>query len=224
MPYESGWHLQTLLVDARGAGDISTDVVLLLEHPPVFTLGRRGGLKNLLVSQDVLKHSGIPVVHVERGGDITFHGPGQLVCYPILDLSRPSLRVTDYVEGLEEVMIRAASDFGVSAVRNRANRGVWVGHKKLGSIGIAIRHGISFHGFAFNVNLSMEPFEWIHPCGLKGVGMTSLEQELSERVPMPRVAQAVKRHMQAVLDMSFQAITLAELEQRLKHATGHGGL
>ncbi len=222
MPYEEAWDLQTRLVEARKSGVLSTDVVLFLEHPPVFTLGRRGGRENLLVSESFLERSGVPVVHVERGGNITYHGPGQLVGYPILDLRGAGLGVTEYVEGLEEVMIGVASEFGVRASRDSRNRGAWVGNRKLGSIGIAIRHGIAFHGFAFNVNLSMEPFGWINPCGLREVGMTSLEQELSENISMERVLESAKNHMQSVLGVSFTKITPPYLKQILD-VTGDNG-
>ncbi len=167
--YREAWDLQTGLVAARNSGVLASDVLLLLEHAPVFTLGRRGGLENLTVSEEFLKEAGVPVVHVERGGNITYHGPGQLVGYPILDLHASGLTVSDYVERLEEIMIRTAAHWGVAAGRNPINRGVWVGNSKLGSIGVAIRHGISFHGFAFNVSLSLEPFGWINPCGLRGI-------------------------------------------------------
>jgi len=212
MPYEEAWDLQTRLVEARRSGVLSTDMVLFLEHPPVFTLGRRGGRENLLVSESFLERSGVPVVHVERGGNITYHGPGQLVGYPILELRGAGLGVTEYVEGLEEVMIGVASEFGVRASRDSRNRGAWVGNRKLGSIGIAIRHGIAFHGFAFNVNLSMEPFGWINPCGLQEVGMTSLEQELSENIPMDRALESTKRHLQSVFGLVFRGITMKALK------------
>ena len=130
--------MRTSLVDARKKRIIDRDLILLLEHPPVFTLGRRGGLDDLTVSPDLLKKSGIPVVQVERGGVITFHGPGQLIMYPIIDLNAARMRVVDYVEKLEEIMIRAVVDSGIIAERNPLNRGIWVGNKKLGSIGIAV--------------------------------------------------------------------------------------
>ena len=123
MDYTKAWDLQTSLVDAGKKRIIDKDVILLLEHPPVFTLGRRGGLDDLTVPRDVLEKSGIPVVQVERGGVITFHGPGQLIMYPIIDLNAARLRVVDYVEKLEEVMIRAVADSGIIAERNSLNRG-----------------------------------------------------------------------------------------------------
>ena len=193
-------------------GIIVKDIVLLLEHPRVFTLGRRGGLENLTVSGDFLEKAGVPVIHVERGGDITFHGPGQVVMYPILDLRDARLGVVDYVELLEEVMIRTASDWGIEAGRNPLNRGVWVGNNKLGSIGIAIRKGISFHGMAFNVNLSLEPFGWINPCGLQNIGITSMERELARKLSMDKVREAVKRHVETIFSVKLVKTELEKLK------------
>jgi lipoate-protein ligase B len=201
--YRDAWKLQTDLMTARWEKRLDTDVVLVLEHPPVFTLGRRGGMENLTVSEDLLTDRGIPVIQVERGGDITFHGPGQLVIYPIIDLASARLGVADYVTMLEEVVIRIASAYGITAGRNPLNRGVWVGNSKLGSIGIAVRRGISFHGVALNVNLSLEPFTWINPCGLKGIGITSLEKELGRKVSVEEVRRELKRHFETVFGIEL---------------------
>ena len=208
--YKRAWHLQSNLVAAKYHKTLHENVVLLLEHPPVFTLGRRGGLNNLWVSENFLKKAFIPVVHVERGGDITFHGPGQLIVYPIIHLKTAKLSVIHYVEQLEEVMIRTAADWGIAATRNSLNRGVWIGNKKLGSIGIAIRRGICFHGMALNVNTSLEPFQWINPCGLENTRITSMERELSGSVPMEQVRERVKHHMETVFDV---ALILTHLEK-----------
>jgi len=216
MEYREAWNLQSLLVAARREKVIDTDVILLLEHLPVLTLGRRGGLNNLTVSADFLEKAGIPVIQVERGGNITFHGPGQLVIYPIIDLRVARLAVGDYVENLEEVMIRAAFDWGINAERNPINRGIWVGNNKLGSVGIAIRRGICFHGMAFNVNLSLKPFGWINPCGLQDIGTTSMEQELSRKVSMNQVRESAKRHLEAVFGVELVMTDLSELQDLLK--------
>jgi lipoate-protein ligase B len=213
--YKEAWKLQGDLVAARKDKTIDTNVILFLEHPPVFTLGRRGGLNNLTVSEDFLEKAGIPVIRVERGGDITFHGPGQLVVYPIIDLNVARLRVVDYVENLEEVMIRTALDWGIEAERNPINRGVWVGNNKLGNIGIAMRRGVCFHGISFNVNPSLEPFGWINPCGLKGVGATSMEQELSRKVSMNQVRETVKRHFEAFFGAELVMTSLSKLQDLL---------
>ncbi len=201
--YEEARDLQLRLVTARECGIIVPDILLLLEHEPVFTLGRRGGRENLIVSELFLEEARIPIVHIERGGDITFHGPGQLVGYPIMDLRAANLTVTGYVEGLEEIMIRTAAHWGVHATRNRLNHGIWVGGRKLGSLGIAIRRGIAFHGFALNVNVSLEPFGWINPCGLHGVKMTSLEQEIARKASMKEVREQIKRHIEKVFDVDL---------------------
>ena len=217
--YGKARNLQTGCVDARKKNIIDTDIFILLEHPPVFTLGRRGGLENLLATEEFLEKSGIPVVHVERGGNITFHGPGQLVVYPIIDLRSTGLTVPDYVSGLEEIMIRTAADWGINAERNPINRGVWNKNNKLGSVGIAVRRGISFHGFAFNVNLSIEPFTWINPCGLQDIGITSMERELSRKVSMNRVRKAVTGHIEAVFGINLITTRLSELLERLSRPT-----
>ncbi|UCD87053.1 MAG: lipoyl(octanoyl) transferase LipB, partial [Desulfobacterales bacterium] len=205
MDYREAWDLQTDLVAAVKDRMIATDVVLLLEHPPVFTLGRRGGLDDLTVPLDFLEKAGISVIQVERGGNITFHGPGQLVIYPIIDLHRARMKVADYVKQLEEVMIRTVADWGIRAERNPMNRGAWVGNKKLGSVGIAIRRGICFHGAAFNVNLWLKPFSWINPCGLQDIGMTSMEHELSHEVTVSQVRKTVKQHLGVVFALKLVA-------------------
>ena len=209
--YAEALELQHRIVAAKNSGSVGTNVLLILEHPPTFTLGRRGGSENLTVSDTFLKESGIRMLRAERGGNITFHGPGQLVAYPIINLQTAHLSVLDYVHLLEEVMIQTASEVGVEAGRNALNRGVWVGSAKLGSIGIAVRHGISFHGFALNVNLSLAPFKWINPCGLQGVEMTSLAHELSCDVPMIKVRRSIKHTMESVFDMELTGSGLEAL-------------
>ncbi len=216
LDYSKVWSLQHNLVTAKREKFIGADVILLLEHPPVFTLGHRGGMENLMVSATLLEKSGIPLIRVERGGNITFHGPGQLVVYPVIDLRKVGVSVVDYVAGLEEVMIRAAADLGIMAERSHVNKGVWVGDRKLGSIGIALRHGICYHGFAFNVNLSLKPFSWIQPCGLPDIEMTSIERELSHKVSMTDVREAVKCHIESVFGIDLEIRDFSELQHLLK--------
>lgn len=204
MGYEEVWEIQKKLVAARIDRLVDRDVLLGLEHPSVFTLGRRGGMGNLGVSRDFLEKAGVPVVQVERGGDITYHGPGQLVGYPIFDLREAGIRVVDFVAGLEEVMIWTAADWGVKAERNEVNRGVWVGPRKLGSVGVAVRHGVSFHGLALNVNTDLTYFSWINPCGLQGVGMTSMQREVGLEVPIEKVREAAVNHMQEIFGIVFE--------------------
>ena len=203
LDYRKAWALQEKLVTARGAGILPTDIVLFLEHPPVFTLGRRGGRECMLVSDAFLKKAGIPVIQVERGGYITYHGPGQLVVYPIVDLQSARIKVVDFVSGLEDVMLQTAESWGIASKRNDANRGIWVGPKKMGSIGIAVRRGISFHGLALNVQTDLTPFSWIQPCGLQHVSMTSMQQETAQPLSMQQVRKDVKKQFELVFGIKF---------------------
>lgn len=155
----------------------SADRVLAVEHPSVYTLGKRGGSENLVVSHQFLESRNIDIVKTDRGGNITYHGPGQLVLYPIINIEKHKIGVKDFVFGLEEVMIRTARDFDVLVNRDPKNHGVWAGPCKIGSVGIAVKKGITFHGLALNVTLDLTPFSWINPCGLTNVAMTSILQE-----------------------------------------------
>lgn len=211
LSYRYALNLQHELVDARKKQTLARDVVLLLEHEPVFTLGRSGGAENLKASKHFLENLDIPIVQVERGGDITFHGPGQLIVYPIVDLKNAKISIMDYINALEEVMIRVVEAWGIKAERNAANRGIWVGQNKLGSIGIAVRSDISFHGFALNVNTWLAPFGWINPCGLQHTNMTSMKRELSAPVSMAHVRESVRLHLEAVFDVELIPKCPAEL-------------
>jgi lipoate-protein ligase B len=210
--YQKAWDLQLELVTGLHSGEIDRDIVLLVEHPAVFTLGRRGGREHLLITEDKLEHAGIPIIQVERGGKITYHGPGQLVVYPILNLARLKLGVAEYVTALEEVMIRACADWNIVVERNPANRGIWVGQKKIGSIGIAVRRDISFHGLALNVAPDLDPFCWVEPCGLEGVSMTSMRQELDKPLTVQKVKSSVIKAFTEVFDIHLQPSALAELQ------------
>ncbi|MCP4718141.1 MAG: lipoyl(octanoyl) transferase LipB [Desulfobacteraceae bacterium] len=185
--YCEALELQEKIVSAKIEEKIEQDVILMLEHPPVFTLGKNGGRKNLKVSEAFLESKGIPIIQTKRGGNITFHGPGQLVVYPIVDITKAKIDVTDFVNHLEEVMIQTALDFGVEASRNVKNRGIWVDNSKIGSIGLSITKGISFHGLALNISLDLEPFSWINPCGMDKVSMTSMEQVLKKNGPLATI-------------------------------------
>ena len=215
--YIAARDLQLKIVDAKQSGLLNQDVFLLLEHPPVFTLGRRGGLDHLKVPQAFLTSQGIEIVHVERGGDITYHGPGQLIIYPILNLRADHWRVVTFVEALEELMIRLARDWAIQAERKAINRGIWVGSNKLGSLGIAVRRSISFHGLALNVNTDLEPFKWINPCGLTGVAVTSLRILTGQEIDMQIVKERAVMHIQDLFQKSLKMISRAELERILHH-------
>jgi len=201
MDYLRARKLQLEILKRKAARELEEDVLILLEHPPVFTLGRSGEEGNLLVSRQRLDDLGISVQKVERGGDITYHAPGQIVAYPLLDLKAARLGVKNFVSGLEEVMIRTAADFGGTASRNRTERGVWVDSRKLGSLGIAVSRGVSYHGLAFNVDLSLEPFSWINPCGMSQVEMTSLYRETGRNLTTSPVRSRMKGHFREVFGL-----------------------
>lgn len=211
MEYQVAYDLQTRLVDWRRLQPEGHDIFLAVEHPNVYTLGRRGGREFLTVPEAFLAEKKIDIVPIERGGVITYHGPGQLVVYPIVHLKQAGLSVAGYVAKLEELMMALAADAGVRAGRDARNHGVWVGNRKLGSIGIAIRHAVSFHGMALNVNLSLEPFGWINPCGLTGVRMTSLAAETGRDIPLAAVVAGLRNHLETIFPHSFSEISPGQL-------------
>jgi lipoyl(octanoyl) transferase len=204
--YAAAYALQLELVEKRRSGTVADDLFLVTEHPGTFTLGRRGGQQNLMVSGQFLRQKNIPLVHIERGGDITYHGPGQLVIYPIMHLRQAGLTVSGYVHCLEEIMIGLAAASGVAAVRDARNHGVWAGDGKLGSVGIAIRHGVAFHGLALNVNICLEPFSWVNPCGLTGVQMTTLSSESGREVMLSEVKSNLPGQLSQVFSREFVSI------------------
>ncbi|MBF0202144.1 MAG: lipoyl(octanoyl) transferase LipB [Desulfamplus sp.] len=177
--YMEAFSLQMERVENMIHGKTDRDTIFMLEHFPVFTLGKRGGRENLVVTRSFLDNRNIPVIETARGGNITYHGPGQLVVYPIVNIERHRMGIADFVNLLEEAMIRTARDFGVETSRNPLNHGIWAGSAKIGSIGLSVKRGICCHGLALNVDMDLTPFTWINPCGLSGVEMTSLRRELS---------------------------------------------
>jgi lipoate-protein ligase B len=185
VPYELALDLQQRLVQARAEGDIP-DVVLLLQHPSVFTIGRFRGEEDV-----ILPFKGIEVFPTNRGGSVTYHGPGQLVGYPILNLKENELGVRDYIWKLEEVIIKLLLDFGIRAQRMPKHPGgVWVGKDKICSIGIHVSHYVTTHGFALNVNADLRYFEYIRPCGLKNTVMTSISKLLGYPVEVEAVIES----------------------------------
>lgn len=199
MGYHQAHELQLECVAKQLADEAGPEVVLITEHHPVFTLGRKGTLSSLIRKKADVIAEGIDVIHTERGGDITYHGPGQLVVYPIINLRRRKTSVTDFIFKLEDIMLRTSEDLGVSATRDSRNRGVWVGDSKIGSVGIRVRHGIAFHGLALNINLTLTPFKWIEPCGLTGVGVSSLTKLLNKSVTMAAAKKSMKNHIAEIL-------------------------
>jgi len=176
VPYGEALELQRRLADERIAGRIG-DTLLLLEHPPVVTMGRSTREASLPVAPDLLRNRGIDVFEIERGGDVTYHGPGQLVGYPIFDLQQHRQDLHWFLRQLEEVLIGALAGFGIAAGRNPGYTGVWTQGRKIASIGIHVRQWVTWHGFALNVTTDLAPFQLIVPCGIPDVVMTSMERE-----------------------------------------------
>jgi lipoate-protein ligase B len=183
---------------AQRAADAVGDTLLLLEHRPVYTLGRSAEAGHVLYSEAVLRQAGIERVETSRGGDVTYHGPGQLVGYPILHLGEDDLRVLEFITGLEETLIRAVRVFGVEAGRDARNRGVWVGNDKLAALGIRVSHQVTMHGFALNVNTRLEDYRGIVACGLRDAGITSMAKLLGRPVDMDAVKAEVVRAFREV--------------------------
>ena len=208
--YGTGLRLQEQLVSLRKEGRI-TDTILLLEHTPVITLGRNAHSRNILASPEFLAERGVEVFECNRGGDVTFHGPGQLVAYPIFDLrgfpsqslNRHTMGVLEFVRNLEEVLIRTCAEFGIPSKRIAGLTGVWTGESrgqqenpveaKIAALGVHISRGVTSHGIALNVNIDLSYFNLIVPCGIFSKPVTSIGKELARRVPLQDVAQALAR-------------------------------
>lgn len=197
--YEEALALQQRLVEDRKAGRVG-DQLLLLEHPAVITLGvrTRSDRSHVLATPEALAERGVGVYDTGRGGDVTYHGPGQLVGYPIIDLKPDRCDVHRYVRDLEEVLIRAVAEFGISAVRAPGLTGIWVGDAKLAAIGVRISRWVTSHGFALNVNTDLSNFQLIVPCGIRDKDVTSMERMLGHSIEMDEVCDAVARAFQHV--------------------------
>jgi lipoyl(octanoyl) transferase len=178
MPYEEALELQRTLARERISGAIPEDLLLLVEHPPVVTLGRSAKSRNLVSSKEYLASKGVELFEVERGGDVTFHGPGQLVGYPIIDLKRHKVDLHWFLRQVEEALIRTLDAYGIAAERSAGYTGVWTKGRKIASIGVHARDWVTWHGFALNVTTDLSYFDLIIPCGIDGVTMTSIEREI----------------------------------------------
>ena len=212
--YQEAWDLQHKIHETKQAG-LEADVLLLLEHPHVFTLGKNAKKENILVSESALKDEGIDCVSIERGGDVTYHGPGQLIGYPIFFIEARKLKVVDFVDRLEEVMIRVLQSYGLPAERNPLNRGVWVKSSKLGFVGIALRRGITLHGFALNVAPKLSYYNMIYSCGLKGVEIVSLSSLLRKSISMEEVKKKTIASFEDVFALKTERISLTDLHAAL---------
>jgi len=187
------------------------DVLLILEHPHVITLGRRGNRSHLIASSEALEGMKIPVFHVERGGDVTYHGPGQIVAYPILHLKEYGYRIVRYVDQLEEIVLRVLRDFGIEGRRDPLNRGVWVGEEKIASVGVAIKRRVSLHGIALNYQTNLKYFDLINACGLKEKKMTSVAKILGKRISRESTTKSLCMNFREVFKGEWEDKEIREL-------------
>ena len=223
MPYEDALTLQRGVAEARVAGRLASDVLLLVEHPPVVTLGRSFQPEHLPTTVDDLRRRGIGVFEIERGGDITFHGPGQLVGYPIYDLREHRQDLHWYLRQLEAALIVALGQFGIEGDRNEGYTGVWTSGRKIASIGIHVKQWVTWHGFALNVTTDLSLFDLIVPCGIPGVVMTSLQRELGERTPRDVWARTIDQVVLAFAETFGQTAQAGRVEDLAVDAPGPPG-
>lgn len=219
--YGQAWELQKRVVAARKAGELE-DLLLFCEHPHVITLGRNGKRGNLLATENVLRQKGVEYFETSRGGDITYHGPGQIVGYPILNLGAIKRDVVWYVRMLEEVMIRASADFRVTAQREEGKTGIWVGEgsaaEKLAAIGVHISRWVTSHGFAYNVATDLRYFDLIVPCGIVERKATSLEKLLERQVGSDQVKRPLAKHFGEVFGLQMKMVGVQQLFEQLEEA------
>ena len=221
MGYAEAWALQKRVVAVRKTGAIE-DVLLLCEHPHVITQGRNGKRENLLASEYVLRQKGVEFHATDRGGDITYHGPGQIVGYPILNLGEIRRDVVWYVRMLEEAMIRATAEFGITAERVAGKTGIWVGdggaEEKLAAIGVHISRWVTSHGYAYNVSTDLRYFDLIVPCGIADRKTTSLEKLLGSSVKWEEIAPRIAKYFGEVFGLALKDTSRAELLEKLEEA------
>ncbi|MBS1862124.1 MAG: lipoyl(octanoyl) transferase LipB [Actinobacteria bacterium] len=221
VPYREAWEMQLRLAERRGAGEID-DVLMLLEHPPVYSRGRRTKPEELPMGTAWYEAQGIEVLDTDRGGLVTYHGPGQLVAYPIFDLAPLGGDVHEYVRQLERVMIGSLAEHGVGAQTIAGLTGVWTegpapvpglagAAKKIGSIGVHVSKGITTHGLAVNVENDLQPFEWVVPCGIEGVSMTSIAREGGSEANVEAYGGTVARHFGEVFGRETRTVSAADV-------------
>ncbi len=199
--FEECYRLQRELVRKRRAGEIE-DSALLAEHNEVFTIGRTGSDDNLLVGTETLLADGLKVLRIDRGGDVTFHGPGQLMVYPVIDLKRSCMDLHQYLRGLEELAIRFLKDYSVEAQRVPEKTGVWVRGRKIASVGVGASGWVTYHGLSININCDLRYFSMINPCGMKDVRMTSLEMIKGAPLEMSGVRKNVANHLRDIFRLN----------------------
>lgn len=214
MPYEPAFAIQERILEAR-MRDRLPSTIILQENSSVFTIGRTGSRSNILASADELQRLGIEVLEVNRGGDITYHGPGQLIVSPLLYLGDVDLNANQYLHRLEDVLIDLLSTFGIRTYKKKDYPGVWWNQAKIGAVGIAVKHGYTFHGFSLNVNLDLAPFNLINPCGVSQMLITSLHQILGHEIPMAEIKEKLHKIMMETFSLSIRDVSWKEVQEVL---------
>ena len=218
--YREAYELQKELLQERLKGQIA-DTLLLLEHPPTITVGKAGKLENVLVSPAELASAGVSLILTDRGGDVTYHGPGQVVGYPILDLRERNRDAHQYVHNLEEVLIRTLADYGIESERDPGHAGVWVNDEEIAALGLSIHRWITMHGFALNVNTDLNHFSLINPCGFTSKTATSMTRLLGYGLSTGEVTARLLSHFANVfeIELKFTDDSVAETYDERKTAT-----
>jgi len=201
--YEDCLNIQLDLVGKKILDSHHPDYFILTEHDHVFTLGKAGKINNLIEKPVLENGEEIPLYHVERGGDITYHGPGQLVVYPIIDLKKCRITITELLWALEECVIRALERYGVKGERSPINRGIFVRRKKVAFIGMAVKKGITYHGMSINISPDLTYFSYINPCGFSNLPVTSLESEIHRKISVPEIAPVIEKSIASIFKDTF---------------------
>lgn len=212
--YGEAWELQKTLLEARISDKIE-DCFILLQHPPTFTFGRRYKEGNLISNKEYYESTGLAVYKTDRGGLATYHGPGQVVGYPIIKMDTYTKDYYQYLRMLEEVMIRVLSDFGIAAERNEGYTGVWVNKAKIGFIGVRIALGYAMHGFSLNVNNDLLPFNYITPCGIKGLRVTSIQELLNKNTNINVVYNTLASHYADIFQVQIISVEMKAISLRI---------
>lgn len=213
--YGEAWEFQKLLLESRISGKIE-DLLILLQHPPTFTFGRRYKEANLLSNREYYENNGFAVYRTDRGGLATYHGPGQVVGYPILKMDRYTNDYYRYLRMLEQVMIETLSDCGVQAQRNEGYTGVWVDRAKIGFIGVRIALGYTMHGFSLNINNDLRPFTYITPCGIQGVTVTSLQKLIHKSIKIHEVYERLSYHYATIFEVQIMPVDVTMIMQNIE--------
>jgi lipoyl(octanoyl) transferase len=212
--YAPAFLIQEQIFEARLQG-ILPSTIILQENPPTFTIGRSGSQANVLIAGQELERRGVEVLEVNRGGDVTYHGPGQLIASPLLYLGDLGLNANQYLHRLEDLLIELLASFGIQADKKPDYPGVWLGEEKICAVGIAVKHGYTFHGFSINVNLDLGPFEWINPCGVPRMLVTSLQKVLGRPIQIPEVRECLRQIISRTFDLNYQDISWSTLQTML---------